>query len=524
MLARRVVVLTAVLACAASLPAQRMKRYTYPEHGFRILVPREMEPVPVEPNERQTLVKWVIKDDNKRGINEVEHTVLVVRIGKKAAVTGPTDPDKDKERETEKSMRDAAIEQLNGGATLAEFLKRRGYKNDLKPVDVKPVKSKNGDLFKVEGVPSTMASAKNEAHVILAYTLDAGTEIFGLVALGGVSGEFASLLERMAKSLERGDFTSSRDEDDFYADSELPGLDFRREVRKKLVKGWEAYDTENFIFVTTSRNRKVIDDMLADLEIMRKVYLARFPPVEGITAVSAVRFCEKYDDYLAYGGPPGTGGYWNFVDEELVLADIRTIGSDILKANPNLKNISPEDVLYHEAMHQYFFYANGHLAPGSWFNEGYGEYFGGTTVDRRKGEPRKIDRNKFRMDWVMRAKRANAWPDLATFLKMSQGEFYGPSSLQNYAFAWAFCFFLEQHREDKRNGNAKWGELPDLYLKNLRQVTEDFRKERKIDPKDKKWLAFFESDIQRKAYDLTFQDIDMIELEKAWIEAMKKWR
>ena len=38
-------------------------------------------------------------------------------------------------------------------------------------------------------------------------------------------------------------------------------------------------------------------------------------------------------------GPQGTGGYWNFVDEELVLVDVGTLDAKILKRNPNLKNI-----------------------------------------------------------------------------------------------------------------------------------------------------------------------------------------
>jgi hypothetical protein len=351
------------------------------------------------------------------------------------------------------------------------------------------------------------------------------TELFGLVYLSHAAGFAPTALDAIGKSLERGEF-KGKDEADPYEGSDLPGIEFRNEVRKKLVKGWQAYDTRHFIFVTSSTNKKLIDDMLIDLEIMRKVYESRFPPSEGVEAVSAVRYCEKYDDYLAYGGPRGTGGYWNYVDEELVLADVRTMGTDILKLNPNLKNIKPEDVLYHEAMHQYFFYACGQLAPGSWFNEGYGEYFGGTTVDRQKGEPRKIERNRFRIAWVLTAQKTGgkngAWPDLRSVLRKSQAEFYDPSmSLQNYAFAWSFCYFLEQQRE--KGGNAAWGAIPDQYLKNLRELTAKTLAEVHADPKDKKWLQLFEVEIQRKAFEATFKDIDLDALEKAWIDAMKKW-
>jgi hypothetical protein len=509
------------------VPAQGSKRFTSTEHGFRVSLPADFEIVPVEPNERQVLARWVTKGDSKREINGVTSTLMVVRIGRQAPVTGAApDPEQERARERDKSVRDAVTEHLNGGTTLAEFLQRRGLEHELVDVPGKPLKTKNGDLLHVQGLKAG-GGGKEVTWSMLACTVEQPTEIFGLVYLGHSGGFPGTALDAIGRSLERGEF-KGKDEADVYEGSDLPGIDFRTEVRRKLVKGWQAFDTRHFIFVTSSSNRKLIDDMLVDLEIMRKVYEARFPPMAGIDAVSAVRYCEKYDDYLAYGGRPGTGGYWNFVDEELVLADVRTIGTDIIKSNPNLKNIKPEDVLYHEAMHQYFFYANGHLAPGSWFNEGYGEYFGGTTVDRPKGEPRKIERNRFRMAWVLTAQKTGgkngAWPDLRTFLKMSQGEFYGGSSLQNYAFAWAFCFFLEQQREDKKSGNAAWAAIPDRYLVNLRELTAATLQEHHIDPKQKQALAVFEVEIQKKAFEATFKDVDLDVLEKAWIEAMKKWR
>ena len=34
----------------------------------------------------------------------------------------------------------------------------------------------------------------------------------------------------------------------------------------------------------------------------------------------------------------------------------------------------------------------------------------------------------------------------------------------------------------------------------------------------------FETELQKEAYDATFQGIDIPALEKAWIEAIKKWK
>jgi hypothetical protein len=181
------------------------------------------------------------------------------------------------------------------------------------------------------------------------------------------------------------------------------------------------------------------------------------------------------------------------------------------------------DILYHEAMHQYFFYANGHLAPASWFNEGFGEVFGGSVPDRRKQEIARVDKNKFRLFWIKQSQRIDRWPDLRAFLKMTQGEFYGPSQMQNYAFAWSFCYFLEQHRKDPK-GNKEWGAIPDNYLANLRAATKKKREDLGIDAKNKEWLVAYTNELQGKAFDATFKDVDLVALEKAWIEAIKKWR
>ena len=53
---------------------------------------------------------------------------------------------------------------------------------------------------------------------------------------------------------------------DPYKDSSLRSIDKRRDIRSRLVKGWYAEDTENFILVTdmtnNSSNRQLLKDML----------------------------------------------------------------------------------------------------------------------------------------------------------------------------------------------------------------------------------------------------------------------
>src|SRR5690606_39018077 len=136
----------------------------------------------------------------------------------------------------------------------------------------------------------------------------------------------------------------------------------------------------------------------------------------------------------------------------------------IPKARPWLGAVEPERVLYHEAMHQYLHYSNRALAPASWFNEGYGEYFGGAEIKRRKGEVSGIGRNRIRLDLIrLCRKQKRTPPTLHQMLRMTQHEFYSNAPLENYAYSWAFCYFLEDQRAKSDRSRSKveeWAALP----------------------------------------------------------------
>jgi hypothetical protein len=140
--------------------------------------------------------------------------------------------------------------------------------------------------------------------------------------------------------------------------------------------------------------------------------------------------------------------------------------------------------------------------------------------DRSKGRIQRIDRNKFRMWWILQAK-GRTFPPLRPLLQKSLAEFYQPASaLQNYAFAWAFCHFLELERRDPK-GNKEWGAIPDRYLHNLRAATEQARG----GSSGKGWSTpAVELQIQKDAFQRTFAGMDLEPLEAAWGAAMKRWK
>lgn len=524
---RIAVALSALVTVCAGARAQAVK-FESPENGYRIWVPRSLEAVPNPPNERQVLAKWANKVEFKGKLRaEVMCTVMVVRIAKsKGATTGDQPEDG---TDGKKTIREEIQSQLNAGTTLETFLQHRGYQHELQPIkDWKPLKLKSGAEYTarqvIEGATDTHGRRKVDTAVAgtVTLTVEDPQEIFGIVALGPWVEPWSDMVLAMAKSLERTAVGAPDPKKEGKYDATTKQAEFRKEVRSKVVKGWTAIDTENYILVTNAHNKGLVQKITTDIEAMRQAYIVRFPPVGDLEAVSTVRICDSLDDYTKYGGPPGTGGYWNFADEELVLFDTDSFPKELLKRNPNLANVTTLGVMYHEAMHQYFYYANGNLAPASWFNEGYGEYFGGAVLDRNKGQIERIGRNKFRMDWVKKCQKEQRFPDLNAFLLMTQREFYGASALQNYAFAWAFCYFLEEQRKDPK-GNKEWGAIPDAYLGHLRDATKEERDQHHFDPKDKKWLALYEDKIQQTAYQRTFKGMDLIKLEKAWVDAMEKW-
>ncbi len=142
----------------------------------------------------------------------------------------------------------------------------------------------------------------------------------------------------------------------------------RVKVRAGLLEGWEADDTENYLLIHDTKNGNLIQHLAKRLEAIRRAYVELFPAVGEIRAVSTVRICKDRDEYYRNGGPSGTAGYWNSRAEELVLYDFES-GQEAKE--------EARTVLFHEAFHQYIHYAAGELAPHSWFNEGYGDYFSG---------------------------------------------------------------------------------------------------------------------------------------------------
>lgn len=199
--------------------------------------------------------------------------------------------------------------------------------------------------------------------------------------------------------------------------------------------------TRQLVFVTKIKNY---------IEFMRKRYEELFPPVKPITAISVVRVCRDREEYHQYGGPRGSAGYWNPRDKELVIYDASTSGG--------AKN--SYSTLFHEAFHQYIYYAVGEISPHSWFNEGYGDYFAGANPKNRF----KIGPFQWRTKKVLDAVSSGKAHHLNDLMHFSKMQYYTRDPGMCYAQGWALIYFLNSK---KGRSHSDWKHILPNYFNTL---------------------------------------------------------
>lgn len=277
----------------------------------------------------------------------------------------------------------------------------------------------------------------------------------------------------------------------------------RSKIERSMIKGWgvSVSPKKNYIVIyNTNRNKnKALARQLAErIELIREqIYEKQFPSAKPIDAVSVMRICANQAEYHAYGGPPGSAGYWNSGSEELVFYDMSR------KKDPDEDTLA---VLYHEAFHQYIYYSVGNVAPHSWFNEGHGDYYAGA---RFAGSKVSIKPFNWRIGTVKNAIRegprasriekdpqtgkerkiydnSKGYTPLADLVNFSQRDYYSYPGV-SYAQGWSLIYFLREIVPKNKAMNAKWGKILDVYFDTLKaEVNREtpLDTERKPEPED----------------------------------------
>ncbi len=321
------------------------------------------------------------------------------------------------------------------------------------------------------------------------------------------------------------------------------GASPRDKVRAKLqadmlkTPGWKLYETDHYFVVSNNDDRDFIEELKGRLEAIHAIYELDYPaakakemrelgaklktgadkdakpPAEaeqkkgeepdaaeiakllddGIdpqekARCSVVRVCKDADLYHSYGGPPQSAGYWNWVEQELVIYDGRKLGG---------KN-DTWATLNHEAFHQYIFYFYGNISPHSWYNEGTGDFYAGYEYKNKKYTLKKF---QWRTDIAHQSIQEKTFVPLKDLVGFTQPEYYGSNKFgtdggQNYAQGWSLIYFL---RTGKKNGakgwDPKWDTILDTYLRALATTGKT-----------------------RQALEQAFLGIDFDALQASWID------
>jgi len=248
----------------------------------------------------------------------------------------------------------------------------------------------------------------------------------------------------------------------------------------KNTKDWWFAETENYIFVSNmkSQHKVVVKDLQEHIEYLRDAFEQFMPPRKDIKDVSVVRAFATTDEYLTYVGKDYSWsfGLWSPTHRELVIRPIEWGGS-------KLQRDEFFRIVYHEAFHQYLFYAFDQKETAVWFNEGHAEFYSPATVNERKftvGEnPKSIN--------VLEKFFAKGNMDIDKLIHMKYSDFYSGTDearQKNYALAWLVVYYL-------RKGAVL--ETPPKYAKILDKYSE----------------ALWENGDGEKATDIAFEGIDM---------------
>jgi hypothetical protein len=280
-------------------------------------------------------------------------------------------------------------------------------------------------------------------------------------------------------------------------------LDEQKARAKAAGWSWMDSPSRRYLFIYNAEKPFVME-LAWRLEAIRDHYEKLYPPSKPIDAVSIVRVCKNEVDYHAYGGPPGTGGYWLAAARELVFFDNKDRDRDTGYA-----------VLMHEGFHQYIYYFYGELAPHSWYNEGHGDYFAGAEL-LRKGNSGRVLRIKpltaqgvNRLATIKTALQQGSTIPLRQFFQYTQAEYYARDKVHLcYAEGWSIVYFLREGTRD-----PKWTAILPSYLDHLLGAFQE-AKAAAASPGE-----IDQEEVHRKAFDRTFGSFtedDWERLEKAW--------
>ena len=511
-----ILALFAAEAPIASAQAPKVGREYYEDNvdlGFKVKMPKDWEFIPPQPDETRRIGKLTPKFnkylDLDSGQDQLWIDAFLVKFDRR-------DSDSERAYDYDEAL-DKYADRLFSGVSDLERVETKELKIDKVPSKeiLYLAKTRGGTDVHIYAMQYFFSE-----DLVVAYLFDAPSD-------KKKWRKWESAITKICKSMRRVDLKEVKggevkEGDSVYRSSKRGAL--LKEV--KTQPGWELIETENYFIVTSCDDRDFVREVERRLEAIRDIYERLYPlkdaervrikmakrvaeakaekekeggedddskdrtstggptPLE-LSRCSVVRVCKSRGQYGEYGGPPGSAGYWNYRDEELVIYDDKAGGG----------RSDSWATLNHEAFHQYIFYLYGNISPHSWYNEGHGDYFSGYEYKHKRFILKPFD---WRERTIQQAIRDEKHVPLKDLVRFTQGEYYGNNKYsvgggQNYAQGWSFVYFLRTGKKGSSRWNKDWDDILDVYFTTLASTGE-------LD----------------EAVDQAFAGVDWTELEEAW--------
>ena len=522
-----------VLVCEEAQAQAPFGWRTFDHKGtaIRLYHPKEFSVTPAQPTEKLVIGKWTRKKAyklKKRERRRPESFQVFVLNDRSTPSGNQESPSKEKPKPVGKTDTNAGGEKVpipkkgpknydeviaarNDASTWKEFVKKRFV--NMSHERTKTKLKEHEEEYRLQ---------QHGRYVGYIFVRRSRGQTWGVI--GFCSDKVAKTMQKrfrdIARSMHRPrGYTKVRDDsEDFYKNKDFRDIAFRVNARREMVKGWKALDTKNFFIVYNTKNLGLVNRIANDLEAVRPYYETMFPPVKAIDAVSVVRVCQNSKVYSEYGGPRGSAGYWNFVAKELVLFDAKgTIRKTTKRIGPKRKASDSLVVLYHEAFHQYIFYALGSNSPDYWFNEGMADYFAGAKFYRGSKKMKEIALNSWRLPLLKKIVSSAKFIPLERLITAKRAQFYNPlQASRMYAEAWSLTYFMLKSKPSKNRPD--WQEvIPkyyDYFKSEAAKIGKTFSASTTLHEKNSAMDR-----ARERATKKAFENIDREELEREW----KKW-
>ncbi|MEW6746650.1 MAG: DUF1570 domain-containing protein [Planctomycetota bacterium] len=499
--------------------------------GYRFYCPKSYTAIPLQPGEPIVCARYVRRASERatkdargkvtRAVEAAEMWILSIPkppqrptpSGEPAEAPPPAEPPTAATAKTEWEIVEAKL----SASSFEEFVKKRLPSWTIKSTETEEKQGRQRTKYTLECQVAGRMVQRGSAWIV-----DCADRYLGLFAcalddefdhhLPTFSRSGLSLKEIEAQQVDTQALVRHYERHPEYADPE-----FRVARRAELVRGWAAIDTPNYLILHHTKDKTLLRKVEQDLEGLRTHLSQIYPPVAGKGRVAVVRVCKDRGEYLFYGGAGMSAGYFNPLTQELVLYD-NVAG----KEGSRFGNRDSCLVLYHEAFHQYIFYAAGGVAPHYWFNEGNADYFGGAQLYSNTHRVREIAVNPWRLEAIKKTLQLGKAAKLEEFIHFDRAKYYAPAqAASNYAQGWSLVYFLRESKAATRH--PLWPSILANYFETLKTAFAEEGAALGDSPTlEKKQQA--EERAREKAIQTAFEGVDLVELEAAWKDSVAKLR